>query len=235
MKKKVKQNGHSRFWTGLLVGGGLAGAAVYYGPTLIQRFEDEASPKAIAKPISPARTAGVERNEASPAPAKPKPKPTGTVTSSSGIGLFRRPEQAVGLPVRMGMRDSYPGSLAWKKTDALGWNSFGILTAANAPGQSGTTDNSITCLLESRREDEVEVVRLTANIGHPREEAVTLSQFKSVCLGFLNEARCPVTRQFVDAIGSPEGLKTETADGFFSLERIPVAQGYRVELTVKSK
>jgi len=244
-KAKVKAKTKGTFWKGLLAGGAVAGGAVYFLPVLQQAIKSEpeptdpAAPKAQVVPEKKSatgpRAVGQAEPEAKPV-ARPKILAAPQVPAVGGIPLFRRPDLAVKLPLRFGMGESYAGSLAWKKADALGWNSFAIVTLGKpGQGKEGEADNSVTCLFESQSGERVEVLRLAANVFGSRGEPETIAKYKVVCLGFLSEAACPVTKQILDAIGGVEGLKTESPEGFFELKKTLVAAGYRWELTIRSK
>ena len=135
------------------------------------------------------------------------------------------------------MGESYPGSLLWKHTDSLGWNAFGVIGTSgsavftNAPA----TGNSVTCLLESKRADRVECLRLIANVYQPKAGDATLSKFKSLTQSVLTETRCPGTREFLAAIDGNLGLETSVGDTRFRLGMSPLASGTRWELVVESR
>lgn len=229
MRKKAKAKGKSGFWGGLLVGAAIAGTALYFVPPMLRNQDDGV--KTTKVPQSPPSKKAVQKPE-----TVPQSNPPPAASPAGGIRLFRRPDLAAGLPVRFGMKESYPGSFSWKKTDLLGWNSFASLTIpAGNSSKSGDVDNTITCLFESKSRDRVEVLRLVANIFNGRGEAPTIAQFKSLAQAFLAETGCLVTRQFVEAIGGTEGLQTETPEGYFELKKMGLNTGSRWELTVKSK
>ncbi len=254
-KAKTKTSSPSKFWFGLLVGGAIAAAAVHFGPGWLkeagQEKETNVRPaNAITKTKSAGRAQEDAIGPANPdAPSLARSAPPRLSPNSShprttppvpkapgGLPFFRDPARAAYLLTRLDMGESYPGSLLWKKADALGWNAFGVL-ATPGPGMAGqgTTGNTVSCLLESKRADLVEALRLTANVFDSKGEAATMAKFKSFAQAVLQEARCPVTRQFLEAIDGTLGLQTESPEARFTLARTPLAPGTRWELTVESR
>jgi hypothetical protein len=251
MKKKAKAKvipkgtGTGTFWSGLLAGGAIAAGALYFLPELTKSQDSAAGGKKAAKGAvaehkegkgDAESTRGAAKGEPEMKPVVSKTKPRPEPEAAGGVPLFRRPEVAARLAGRFGLGESYAGSMAWKKTDALGWNAFAISPGAGAgSGGNGAAENSVSCLLESQRGDRVEVLTLVANVFNVKAAAETIAKYKAVCLGFLSETACPVTKQFVDAIGVTEGQRADTADALFDLKKINIATGYRWELTVKAK
>lgn len=229
MRKKAKSKDGAGFWRGLLLGGAVAAAAAYFIPPLLKTESASGENQASPLPLPKAKVV-----PESPQAPKPKPQQTGA-KPTVGIPLFRRPDMAAGLAVRSGLGESYPGSLRWKKADALGWNSFGTLnTPIRGAAASDGAGNSVTSLLESRMADRVEEVLLVANISNARGEAETIEKFRSLALTFLNETGCPATREFVAAIGVTD-METQTPDARYALKKVNLNPAYRWELSIKSK
>lgn len=260
-RPKAKAANPSKFWLGLLLGGALAASAVHFGPTLLKNLEEDelvsktktaqektapSQPKSIARPSAagtgphpapapikpPSTAASPPKGTPQPPPAAlPKPVPTG------GFAIFRDPARAANLLTRLGMGESYPGSLLWKKSDALGWNAFGVApTSRGVPvSTESPAANTVTCLLESTQGDHVQALRLIANVFGPRGDEATIAKFKSLTLAVLNETGCPATRQFLDAIDGTRGLQTESPGGRFTLSQTPLAPGTRWELVVQPR
>lgn len=248
----------SRFWPGLIVGSALAAAAVHFGPTLYKEIttdntagtaEASASPPR-GKPLSSTRNlpdaAATQPRTMPPAKASPRPEsPTipqpasaPPANSAAGPPSFRDPARAADLLTRLGMGESYPGSLLWKNTDSLGWNAFGVIATSGSPVTTTTAaaaGNSVTCLLESKRADRVEALRLIANIYQPNAGEATLAKFKSLTHAVLTETRCPGTREFLEAIDGRLSLQTTSASTRFTLSQSPLAPGTRWELVVESR
>lgn len=124
----------------------------------------------------------------------------------------------------------------WKHTDALGWNAFGVVATSGSPvSTTAAAGNTVTCLLESKRADRVEALRLTANVYQPRDTDAALTKFKSLAQAVLAETRCPGTREFLEAIDGRLGLQTTSSDARFTLSQSPLAPGTRWELTVETR
>ena len=230
MRKKVKSKDRSGFWRGILLGGAVAAAAAYFIPPLLKNEFDSDGTKTAR--LLPPRAKIVPE---SAQPPKPKPQPPAVEKSAGGIPLFRRPDVAASLAVRSGLGESYPGSMRWKKTDALGWNSFASFnTSVKGAAAEDGAGNSVTSLLESKSADRVENVLLIANIANAKGEAETLEKFRALALTYLSETGCPVTREFIDAIGVTN-METQTPGAFYALKKINLNPAYRWELSIKSK
>jgi hypothetical protein len=244
-KPKAKASRRSKFWPGLLLGGVIAASAVHFVPAWLKDQEQTAGQETTGTSPTPPKGNGAgSSKESAAAPAKapaqpqpqPQPQPPPVPPAAGGLPFFRDPALAANLLTRLGMGESYPGSLLWKKADTLGWNAFGVLaTSGSSVATTGTAGNTVTCLLESTRADRVEALRLIANVFDPQGEKATMARFKSLAQAVLNETRCPVTRQFLDAIDGNLSLQTESSQGRFTLAQAPLAPGTRWELTVESR
>ena len=238
-KPKAKAPRSSKFWPGLLLGGVIAASAVHFVPAWLKDRKQTAGQETTgtSTTTSKAKSAGSSKeSEAAPAKAPAQPQAPPVPQAAGGLPFFRDPALAANLLTRLGMGESYPGSLLWKKADALGWNAFGVLaTSGSQVSTTGTAGNTVTCLLESTRADRVEALRLIANVFDPKGNQVTMARFKSLAQAVLNETRCPVTRQFLDAIDGNLSLQTESSQGRFTLAQAPLAPGTRWELTVESR
>ena len=239
-KPKAKAPRSSKFWPGLLLGGVIAASAVHFVPSWLKDWKQTPEQATKGTPSTPAqgKRAGSSAKESAAAPAKaPAPPQAPPVPQAAGgLPFFRDPALAANLLTRLGMGESYPGSLLWKKADTLGWNAFGVLaTSGSQVSTTGTAGNTVTCLLESTRAERVEALRLIANVFDPKGNQATMVRFKSLAQAVLNETRCPVTRQFLDAIDGSLSLQTESPDARFTLAQTPLAPGTSWELTVKSR
>ena len=238
-KPKAKAPRSSKFWPGLLLGGVIAASAVHFVPAWLKDRKQTAGQETTgtSTTTSKAKSAGSSKeSEAAPAKAPAQPQAPPVPQAAGGLPFFRDPALAANLLTRLGMGESYPGSLLWKKADALGWNAFGVLaTSGSQVSTTGPAGNTVTCLLESTRADRVEALRLIANVFDPKGNQATMARFKSLAQAVLNETRCPVTRQFLDAIDGNLSLQTESSQGRFTLAQAPLAPGTRWELTVESR
>ncbi len=238
-KPKAKAPRSSKFWPGLLLGGVIAASAVHFVPAWLKDRKQTAGQETTgtSTTTSQAKSAGNSKeSEAAPAKTKAQPQAPPVPKAAGGLPFFRDPALAANLLTRLGMGESYPGSLLWKKADALGWNAFGVLaTSGSQVATTGPAGNTVTCLLESTRADRVEALRLIANVFDPKGNQATMARFKSLAQAVLNETRCPVTRQFLDAIDGNLSLQTESPQGRFTLAQAPLAPGTRWELTVESR
>ncbi len=238
-KTKAKAPRSSKFWPGLLLGGVIAASAVHFVPSWLKDRKQTSGQESKGTSATPskAKSAGSVRDSAAaPAKAPTQPQTPPVPKAAGGLPYFRDPALAANLLTRLGMGESYPGSLLWKKADALGWNAFGVLaTSGSQVSTTGTAGNTVTCLLESTREDRVEALRLIANVFDPKGNQATMARFKSLARAVLNETRCPVTRQFLDAIDGNLSLQTESPEARFTLAQTPLAPGTSWELTVKSR
>ena len=238
-KPKAKAPRSSKFWSGLLLGGVIAASAVHFVPSWLkdQKHPPGQENKGTRTTPPKGNSAGSTRESAAaPAKAQAQPQAPPVPKAAGGLPFFRDPALAANLLTRLGMGESYPGSLLWKKADALGWNAFGVLaTSGSQVSTTGTAGNTVTCLLESKRADRVEALRLIANVFDPKGNQATMVRFKSLAQAVLNETRCPVTRQFLDAIDGSLSLQTESPDARFTLAQTPLAPGTSWELTVKSR
>ena len=238
-KPKAKAARSSKFWPGLLLGGVIAASAVHFVPAWLKDRKQTAGQETTgtSTTTSKAKSAGSSKeSEAAPAKAPAQPQAPPVPQAAGGLPFFRDPALAANLLTRLGMGESYPGSLLWKKADALGWNAFGVLaTSGSQVSTTGPAGNTVTCLLESTRADRVEALRLIANVFDPKGNQATMARFKSLAQAVLNETRCPVTRQFLDAIDGNLSLQTESSQGRFTLAQAPLAPGTRWELTVESR
>ncbi len=239
-KPKAKASRSSKFWPGLLFGGVIAASAVHFVPSWLKDQHQTSGQKTAGTSTTPskAKSAGssARESEAPPTKAPAQPQAPPVPQAAGGLSLFRDPALAANLLTRLGMGESYPGSLLWKKADALGWNAFGVLaTSGSQVSTMGTAGNTVTCLLESTRADRVEALRLIANVFDPKGNQATMARFKSLAQAVLNETRCPATRQFLDAIDGNLSLQTESPDARFTLAQTPLAPGTSWELTVKAR
>ena len=238
-KPKAKAPRSSKFWPGLLLGGVIAASAVHFVPAWIKDRKQTSRQETAgtSTTTSRAKSAGSSKeSEAAPAKTKAQPQAPPVPRAAGGLPFFRDPALAANLLTRLGMGESYPGSLLWKKADTLGWNAFGVLaTSGSQVATTGPAGNTVTCLLESTRADRVEALRLIANVFDPKGNQATMARFKSLAQAVLNETRCPVTRQFLDAIDGNLSLQTESSQGRFTLAQAPLAPGTRWELTVESR
>ena len=238
-KPKAKAPRSSKFWPGLLLGGVIAASAVHFVPAWLKDRKQTAGQETTgtSTTTSKAKSAGSSKESAAaPAKAPAQPQAPPVPQAAGGLPFFRDPALAANLLTRLGMGESYPGSLLWKKADALGWNAFGVLaTSGSQVSTTGPAGNTVTCLLESTRADRVEALRLIANVFDPKGNQATMARFKSLAQAVLNETRCPVTRQFLDAIDGNLSLQTESSQGRFTLAQAPLAPGTRWELTVESR
>ena len=238
-KPKAKASGPSKFWPGLLLGGVIAASAVHFVPSWLKDQKQAPGQETKGTPTTPPTGNGAgstRESAAAPAKAPAQPQPHPVPKAPGGLPFFRDPALAANLLTRLGMGESYPGSLLWKKADALGWNAFGVLaTSGSSASTTGTTGNTVTCLLESNRADRVEALRLIANVFDSKGEKATMARFKSLAQAVLNETHCPVTRQFLDAIDGNLSLQTQSSQGRFTLAQAPLAPGSRWELTVESR
>ena len=238
-KPKAKAPRSSKFWPGLLLGGVIAASAVHFVPSWLKDRKQTSGQESKGTPTTPskAKSAGSARDSAAaPAKAPAQPQAPPVPKAAGGLPYFRDPALAANLLTRLGMGESYPGSLLWKKADALGWNAFGVVaTSGSQVSTTGTAGNTVTCLLESTRADRVEALRLIANVFDPKGNQATMARFKSLAQAVLNETRCPVTRQFLDAIDGNLSLQTESPEARFTLAQTPLAPGTSWELTVKSR
>ena len=221
------------------MGGVIAASAVHFVPSWLKDQKQAPGQETKGTPTTPPTGNGAgstRESAAAPAKAPAQPQPHPVPKAPGGLPFFRDPALAANLLTRLGMGESYPGSLLWKKADALGWNAFGVLATSGSSGSTtGTTGNTVTCLLESNRADRVEALRLIANVFDSKGEKATMARFKSLAQAVLNETHCPVTRQFLDAIDGNLSLQTESSQGRFTLAQAPLAPGTRWELTVESR
>lgn len=238
-KPKAKAPRSSKFWPGLLLGGVIAASAVHFVPSWLKDRKQTSRQESKGTPTTPSKakvTGSARESEAAPTKAPTQPQAPPIPKVGGGLPYFRDPALAANLLTRLGMGESYPGSLLWKKADALGWNAFGVLaTSGSQVSTTGTAGNTVTCLLESTRADRVEALRLIANVFDPKGNQATMARFKSLAQAVLNETRCPATRQFLDAIEGNLSLQTESSQGRFTLAQAPLAPGTRWELTVESR
>lgn len=248
--KTPASGGSSKFWPGLIVGGALAAAAVHFGPAWYKewavaspgekRDPNATNPKAKNAISTNSRGTGTSAKTQKVPPDKtPSPAPASAV-SAKAVGVpayFMDPARAANLLTRLGLGESYPGSLLWKNTDALGWNAFGVLATSGSPVSTSTAaaGNSVTCLLESKRADRVEALRLMANVYQSRDGEATLAKFKTFAQSILQETRCPGTREFLEAIDGRLSLQTASTDARYTLSQSALAPGTRWELTVEAR
>ncbi len=238
-KPKAKAPRSSKFWPGLLLGGVIAASAVHFVPAWLKDRKQTSGQETAgtSTTTSKAKSAGSARDSAAaPAKAPAQPQAPAVAKAAGGLPFFRDPALAANLLTRLGMGESYPGSLLWKKADALGWNAFGVLaTSGSQVSTTGPAGNTVSCLLESTRAERVEALRLVANVFDPKGDQATMARFRSLALAVLNETRCPATRQFLDAIDGNLSLQTESPQGRFTLAQSRLAPGSRWELTVEAR
>lgn len=201
-----------------------------------------------AKAIQP--SAGTAKSKPSPAavssaappsvptpgpPVQPHQRPAAGPKNAPVPALFRTPINALDPALRLGLRDSYADSSQWKKTDNLGWNAFASLTTSSpVASNNGPVGNSVTCLLESKRPDEVENLLIVANVFNRQGEPETMEKFRELSRAYLSQTGCPVTREFIEAIGAT-GMETQTSAAAYSLKRIDLRPAYRWELSINAK
>lgn len=242
--------GASRFWPGLVLGAVLAAAAAHFGPSLLRDDSQKsgggntgttASSKTKTTKTSQnngqdPREDTMKKSPASTPPASSTHDAPSSSKATTGPLTFRDPARAADLLTRLGMGESYPGSLLWKNSDSLGWNAFGVIATSGSPVSTNAgAGNSVTCLMESKRPDQVEVLRLIANIYQPKAEEATVAKFRSLALAVLTETRCPGTREFLEAIDGRLALQTSSSDTRFTLSQSPLAPGARWELVVEAR
>lgn len=194
------------------------------------------SPKPKAPPSASHSSAPPPRTQMPTTPAAPQDPATGPRPKNAPVlTLFNTPIHALTPALRLGLGDSYADSSQWKKTDSLGYNAFAsVTTSSPVASNNGPVGNSVTCLIESNRPDQVENLLVVANVFNRQGEPETLEKFRQVCRAYLSETGCPVTREFVDAIGTT-GMATQTAAASYALKRIDLRPAYRWELTITAK
>lgn len=117
--KAAGSGGRSKFWPGLIVGGGLAAAAVHYRPGWLNEWSADAveetsrettgasKAKKDAAPPEKAIVASTKLPSASPAEAQPPAPPPGSPAKPGGTpAFFLDPARAANLLTRLGMGES---------------------------------------------------------------------------------------------------------------------------------
>ncbi|MDB6070132.1 MAG: hypothetical protein JWL81_1303 [Verrucomicrobiales bacterium] len=202
---------------------------------VVQNLAGSGAAKSKAPPAAVGSAAPPPSGPIAAASDTPPQRPVAGPKNSSVPTLFRTPINALDPALRLGLRDSYADSSQWKKTDNLGWNAFARLTTSSpVASNNGPVGNSVTCLLESKRPDEVENLLIVANVFNRQGEPETMEKFRELSRAYLSQTGCPVTREFIEAIGAT-GMETQTAAAAYSLKRIDIRPAYRWELSINAK
>jgi len=158
-------------------------------------------------------------------------------TAQPGVTFkpFDEPAKCIEIPLKLGLKPGTGPKPTWKDL-GLGWMSTTKMqTHTGRFRRVGDVDNDITCLFYSEKQDFVQYVRVTANCFNKDGESTTLTKFRAVLTGLVQELGIPDAVTSLASIPPDEDSKLDgkTYTIEFKREKYEMGYGWTFTLTTK--